>query len=875
MIVAFGGGLARASVDGLDDYNIPSESADKALVEFARQSKSIKPSVLIPTEPLSQFKTNVLQGHFRADDALEILLRHTGLSGSIDAAGVLTITREAEGIMADAKAQAVGPESGQVAAGEGGVRPRHRLRAWFATVFGCCAAAGAFSPTWAQGESAQGGATQLEEIVVTAEKREEDLEKTSVAVTAITSDNLQALGVTSAMDLTQVVPNLTVSQYGNGANVAIRGIVSQNQTVAGDPAVAYSVDGVDLVRNHSALEGMYDIDRVEVLRGPQGTLYGRNATAGSIGVITNKPDLTQMSSSASVGFGNYAAFSGTGVFNMPISSTFGLRVAIDQERHAGYTDTTPNDRPFNDEDFLGARVHLLWKPSDNFSALFTYDVSHSGGAGQGGNSSGAPLGLYAASIGATPYRYPTMPGPTSLEEPVESGTLTLNWSLPLFDITYVGNDRADDFLQQASQSIYGPLSSYCKDTSSLNCFHPLINSSNDRQISHELRFSKNTDQLKWVLGLYYLREQDHYTQGYEPNNSGNGTQWRLIDTPDYIEGSKAAFGQATWSLTDRFRLVGGLRYTEDSKELAMFTFIGPVGSIHNLQCVGCNQTGFSNGDSTWTKLTWRGGAEFDVSANSLLFTSVATGYKAGGFNNAVAPFNYPYGPENLTNYELGWKNQLFDNRMQINVDAYWMDYRDYQASAGVVLPNGQQSLFTVNAGKARIEGIEFESMFLLTPYDRLGVNGTLLDAKFTQFYLVNGDGYSPGASFRPYDLSGNELPYAPHVTARLSYEHTFPLGDAGSLVARVDSGYTSHQWMDYHNFTVVAQDAYTRTGLSLTWERSKHFSTQLYVRNLEDKAVIAGAQADQLAPNRDFNDFGKEALYMPPRTFGIKFNASM
>jgi iron complex outermembrane receptor protein len=292
-----------------------------------------------------------------------------------------------------------------------------------------------------------------------------------------------------------------------------------------------------------------------------------------------------------------------------------------------------------------------------------------------------------------------------------------------------------------------------------------------------------------------------------------------------------------------------------------------------LQCFGCTQTQVNQGKASWSKTTWHAGVDYDVRTDSLLFVSVASGYKAGGFNTGAAPANTEYGPENLTNYELGWKNQLLNNRMQVNVDAFLTKYLDYQASAGVII-NGTNTQVVVNAGKAQIKGLELESTFLLTPYDRLSFNATALEAKFTSFYLARGDGFSPGANFTPYDLTGNELPYAPRTTARLAYQHTFELGDAGSLVARVDSGYVSHQWIDYHDFNVIAQDAYTRTGLSLIWERSKTFSTQLYVHNLENKAILAGVQADQSSPNRDFNNFGKAAYFMAPRTYGIKFNAS-
>jgi iron complex outermembrane receptor protein len=345
--------------------------------------------------------------------------------------------------------------------------------------------------------------------------------------------------------------------------------------------------------------------------------------------------------------------------------------------------------------------------------------------------------------------------------------------------------------------------------------------------------------------------------------------------PSVREETKAAFGQATLSLTDRLRLVGGLRYTKDNKGRDGANKVGVVGvSIVDFQCVDCTVTGINHADLEWTKTTWRAGLDFDVSDDSMLFASVATGYKAGGYGDGLPPNNFAYDPETLINYELGWKNQLLDNRMQINLDAFFSQYDDYQATAGSTLPNGQSIAVTLNAGAAEIKGVELESMFLLTADDRVEFNATWLDAKFTDFFLDRGDQFSPGTNFAPYDLTGNKLPYAPETTARLSYQHTFSLANGGALIARVDSSYVAKQFLEFHNFAVLSQDAYTRTGVTLTWEASEKFSTQLFVRNLENDAILAAASSDNNAPGRRFDDFGRQAFYMPPRTYGIKFTAS-
>jgi iron complex outermembrane receptor protein len=749
---------------------------------------------------------------------------------------------------------------------------------------------GAVSPQTALAQNAgttQGGAVAqdtsatgegIQEVVVTAEKVSQDLEKAPVAVTALTGDELASMGVKSTIDLTAVVPNFTALPNANGSTVALRGVVSTNQSVNGTSEVSYSEDGVGLVDMRDAFDSMYDISRVEVLRGPQGTLYGANANAGGINVITNKPDLTAASASGSIGFGNYSAFSTTGVVNLPISDTLGIRIAADEERHNGYIYLTTNNSRFDDQDFLGGRVHLLWKPSDTFSALLTYESVHNGGAGDAGSASGAPLGLYATSQGVSPYSYATMPGQMSLRETDQSATLTLTWSLPLVDITNISSLRYDDWMQADDETIYGPNATYCQNiTVNVNCFDPLINSSNDRQQSDELRFSHSSGPVQWLFGLYYLRYDAHLAQAYEPSNKVN--QWELLDEPGYANRGKAIYGQATWSLTDKLSLVGGLRYQWDSEALPWSpAYYGPIGSVVQQKCFGCTITSIYSGAGSWGKATWRAGINYNLTPDSFLYASVATGYEQGGFGTkATEPFNPDYGPENLTNYELGWKNKLWQNRVQVNVDAYWMDYRDYQASATITLASGTASLLTTNAGKAVIKGVELESTILLTHSDQLTFNLTGLDADFTSFYLPKGDGYAATAGTVPTNYTGNQLPYASHLTGRLDYQHTFALSDADSLILQGGTNFTSHYFTDYHDYVATSQDAYFRTDATLTWERVANghkFSTKLYVHNLENRAVLGGGQADSNAPNRDFNQYAKNGYYLPPRTYGMQFMAS-
>jgi iron complex outermembrane recepter protein len=759
----------------------------------------------------------------------------------------------------------------------------------FGTTIGCLICATIFSSAWAQSAPDQGQATAqeggeitLNEVTITAEKVSEDIEKAPLAVTAITGAEIVAVGATTPTDLSTMVPNFTAAPNSNGSTIAIRGIVSTAQTLTGDSEVSYSEDGVNMISKLYAFQGMYDVSRVEVLRGPQGTLYGANSNAGAINVVTNKPDLATDSASGSISFGNYNAISTTAVLNMPLSDTLGIRFAANQDYHEGYINLTTNSSRFDDADFVGGRVHLLWKPADNFSALLSFEASHSGGSGYEGAGSGAPLGLYVSQQGISPYAYAAMPSPPRLEWPVKGATLTLNYSSALADVSFISNVHWGDWTQSTPETIYGPDAEYCQNTvAPSQCFNPLIVHQNDRQDSDELRVSKSAGPFQWLVGLYHVRDAYNFNIQFEPAPF-NAAEWAELYVGNYYEEDNAAFGQLVWNMTDKFSVVGGLRYQRDVKAQPNDSGFAsaPIGSFTGEQCTDCSTFAEFNGYGKWYKFTWHAGLNYNLTPDSFLFASVATGYESGGFaNGATIPFNPTYGPENLTNYEIGWKNELFNHRAQLNLDVFYMNYTGYQITSSILASNGNYETVVLNAAKAHIQGVEFESAFLLTPQDKVSFYATYLNAYFNQFYLPLGDGYvsTPGG-IGPTDYTGNQLPNAPHATARLSYEHTFPLGNTDSLLAHVDSFYSDTYNTDYHDFWATRMDTYTRTNAWLTWQRTRNdktFRTQVFVRNIENKAVLAGGQSDNSAPGFNFNAYGKNGYYLPPRTYGVSFSVSL
>lgn len=758
----------------------------------------------------------------------------------------------------------------------------NRISKSLASVLGPCLCAAGVGAAFAQQAPASEG-PMLTVVVVTAEKVSENIEKAPLAITALTGNQIKAQGVFTATDLSDLVPDFTAAPNSNGSTIAIRGIFTNAQTLTGTPEVSYSVDGVSLLQKIDAFQGMFDVNRVEVLRGPQGTLYGADANAGAVNVITNKPDLTTTAAAASLSFGNYNAKQATAALNLPLSDTFGVRIAVDQDYHSGYISLLNSNHKFDDADYLGVRMHALWRPSSNFTALLTFEDSHDGGAGDSGAGSGAPLGLYAAETGAKPYAYQAMPAAPSQDWPIESATLNLNWSLPWAQVDFLSNVHWQDWSFAQPETIYGPDASYCQNTDlPTECHDPGYVDDNDRQDSDELRFSGQKGPVRWLVGLYHVRDVTFfnsldYPSTFDPSEVE-------LDVYHYTETQNAAYSQLTWNLTDQLALVGGLRYQRDVKDEPAGVGSGeydlPIASIiPPYTCVGtCPIANPYSGYGKWSKVQWHAGVNYNITPSSMLFVSVATGYKAGGFNTGRSePFNPTYGPENLTDYELGWKAQLLNHRAQINVDAFYMPYKDYQETTSLILPDGHYQPIVLNTGTAEIKGVELESTFLLTANDELSFYATALRAIFTNFNLPLGDGYCVGGGHCDTDYTDNLLPYAPTTTERLAYEHTFTLSDDDTLIAHLESNYSANYYLDYHNYNSVDQRAYTRSNAWITWERhrdNKVFSAQLFIRNIENQAILAGGQADSAAPNYDFNQYGKNGYYLPPRTYGVQFSVS-
>lgn len=699
---------------------------------------------------------------------------------------------------------------------------------------------------------------KLDEVVVTAQRRSENLQKTPLTVSAVTGDKLESQGIKTVVDLSAQVPALQISSSGSGAAVVfLRGIGSTNTTEVGDPAVAYHIDGIYIARATSVGALFYDIDRVEVLRGPQGTLYGRNATAGAINVITKQPKF-DYEGSGSVDVGNYGALTTSGMFNAPISDTLAVRAAFQQSRHDGYVKainkgpgTGGNDR--YDQDDKSARIQLLWKPSDNFQVHLGADYLHQGGAGGGDQTYGTSLVTgdpWTCNCATNLYRNNKFFGSHG----------QVDWNLGFATLTYLTGynfSRLDRSGENAS-------------TGAPNYFK-----GKDYTWSHELRLGGDTGKLKWVVGAYRFSENNNVDfRVFLATNS-----YLSFIQPEVTAKSTAAFGQGTYSVTDRFRVTAGLRYTEDHKARDGGTFLtNGAGAI--------TATVVKNlADAKWSATNWKLGADFDLTSASMVYANVATGYKAGGYFDGVGANTYK--PEKITSYEAGVKNRFLDNRLQLNASGFLYDYQDFQVSAiGVIA--GQNATVTLNAKKAQVYGVEFESNLVITDSDRVDATLGWLHARYKDFLLPLGDSFSnnnanatvpacfkanwASAAPRAADFSGCRMARTPEWTLNVGYQHTWEIASGGKLVGRAQTHYESGKNLEYHGFAQNRQDGFTKTDLSLTYTNADdRWSLQGYVRNLENDDVRTASSPNSttgLATN------GNGEFYAPPRTYGLRLGVT-
>jgi iron complex outermembrane receptor protein len=720
------------------------------------------------------------------------------------------------------------------------------------------------TPLFAQ-EEVRGAA--LEEIVVTAQKRKQNLQDVPLPVTAFTAADIQRRNFSNIAQLAQFTPNVifdtttSVSGLSSAAAVFIRGIGQLDFALTTDPGVGTYVDGVYAARSVGGVIDTLDVERVEILRGPQGTLYGRNTMGGAINVTTRRPGAT-LGGDMELTVGSFDRIDMRAAIDLPITSQLGLRLAASSKKRDGYVERVLVGDKLGDEDRQAFRASLLYS-GGGFELFATADYAHidenSAGSVLVGitqapnvivfNTFDAPGNVVPGVGSNVPYdgRFIThdpdktfATGPTGTKLDLGGIAVTMTWSRADFEIKSVSAYRETD-----GEFFRDP------DNSPLTITHTSNPDYHHEQLTQELQFTGKALQggLDYVAGLYYLTEQGRDSV-FVPLAPSLGF---ITNKADIDNDSYAAYGQATYHLSDHWRVTGGLRYTDEDKAYDPFQRIlfGAAGPAPGVSVPLVPDEPVS---ANFKQTTSRAAIEYLPSDDLLYYASFTQGFKSGGFNiRYVVPraAALPFDPETLDSYEAGFKWQDASHRVRLNGTAFFMEYTDIQVQ---VFEIGGGPL-TQNSGTAEIKGVELELVAAATQNLRFGVGLGYIDAAYTDL--------NPPTVALAASLSKDaKLPNTPEFTASASAEYEIARA-WGLLGFRVDYAYTDDVYNDAQNSPFLFQPAYDIYNASVRYASpGETWEMVLFGTNLGDERYISSGDSN-------FGLGFHEANYNRPREFGL------
>jgi len=707
---------------------------------------------------------------------------------------------------------------------------------------GCAALA--LSAGNATAQTAGGDVVSVDEIVVTAQKRAENLQDVPVSVTALSGQALANRGVTNVIGLNNLAPGLRVSSGDAAANpkIFIRGVGLSDFNPNSSSGVGIYVDGVYVSSPLAQMAGFFDIGQIEILRGPQGTLYGRNTNGGAVNVTTKRPT-QDFTAEASAEYATYEAVNlSAGVGGGVIPGVLAVRAAGQFVDDGGYTYNRVTGHDVNDTHYWALRLSALYTPTEDIEALFQVNRF----ANRGDATQPQHRALFPATPGAA--------GPDGFCKPVFYGTAQCGDAFGYVDTD--GDDRALDANSEGKDKIdlFGASANVTWNLGQVslvsvtawswahrNAFENTDASPNQmleinylarqHQFTQELRLQSNDPaaRLKWVLGTYYMDEtvKDASTQDVLrdlrplfPDGFSLADSVAAFSYP-YTQKTKsyAAFGQADYKVTDRLTATLGLRYSADDKSFD-YRSQAEGGLIVLLT---------SQQSKTFSAWSGRLGLRYELNDDASVYATYNRGFKSGGFFGGLATTPeelIPYDNEKLDAFEVGLKSELFDRRLRLNLSAFYYDYQDQQVFAQA-LRNGLTVLVLDNAANSDVYGAEIEATAKITRNLSIDAGLSLLDASYGD-YVSEGD-----------DFSGNRLPQSPKVTFNVAANYSQPLPTGGSLIGTVDAAYSSKIYFDNSNAERLSEDGVWVVGAQAGW-RSEDGKVEagVFARNLFDETYL-------------------------------------
>ncbi|WP_070154699.1 TonB-dependent receptor [Sphingobium phenoxybenzoativorans] len=712
----------------------------------------------------------------------------------------------------------------------------------------------------------------IEEIIVTAERREANVQQTPIAISAIGGETLQKKQIVDIEALAGRMPNVTFGRHSGSTKVFIRGIGLDAVAPGSDPRVAIYTDGVYSARSQVAFLGFYDIERVEVLAGPQGTLYGRNATAGAINIITRDPTQT-LEGYGTATVGNYSLIRTEGAISGPLSDSISARLSFSTADRGGYGKNIQTGEDVDDEHRRAVRAKIKFEASSAFKLLLEADYyrakDHNGGYHYLNDSPGHTAFSITRGF-ERPENVRDYAGQGPLQTIVNwGGSATATWNIGGPVLTSVTGYRRfeQDLAISSDLTTSGYIPNFIRERA--------------KQFTQELRLTHSIGPVDILVGGYFFREQGFsglhalpapifFGLNDQPGLPNTGQPIGAVYGGNQLTKAYAAFSQATIHVTDRFGIDLGLRYSFEKRKIVehnVFNVTQPLNPllpffdpIPNLSTVIAQRASWK---STDPKIT----LHYKFGDGIFGYASYSQGFKSGGFNAGF--LQAPFDPEDIKAYEVGLKADLFERRLRANVAGFWYDYKNLQVNVA----EGVQ-IITRNAAAARLYGLEGQFTALPTDGLRLELSAAWLHSEYTDY--VSGDPSFPGQGtpglFLPspsgpvpaFDLSGNQLAYAPKFKIDGEIGYTFQIPQ-GQVTPRLNVLWVDKVYFSQFNHPWVQQPARTEVNFFLDYASTKgDWTATAFVRNLTNKTYTVASTVFS-----DFIGYQVGGQLGAPRTYGI------
>ncbi|TDG11846.1 TonB-dependent receptor [Seongchinamella unica] len=709
----------------------------------------------------------------------------------------------------------------------------------------------------------------LEEVVVTAQKRSERLIEVPISITTLSAETIEQSGVKELKELGDLTPNLMISQNSDfGTNIVIRGVGANSRNIGFDSRVGVYLDGVYLGQSPAANQGMIDLAQVEVLRGPQGTLFGKNTVAGAISLTSVKPG-DEFEGSVGINVGNYNNLELQGSVNVPLTDSTSVKVYGNKTTRDGYIKNVFNGDDVNERDVVSGRVQLRTDFDSGLEMNISADYLEQDRMGFNGEPLTDTFGAFKPEEGAAKYELSQQ---TLLEDKeLKGASLTFDYEMDNGYLLKSITARRDSEITYDADPDYDSA-----------VFLGVLYTDAYEQTTQEFQIiSPDGSAFKYVAGVYYYTQDSTTDRDAIPGTGtilypplgievpiaafGINPTMKAVDIDGAVDTeSYAVFANGTYDLTDRITLGLGFRYGEETKDVDWSIDGSNSGAFR----IATTRVKDSRTDTSFDPTASINYALFE---DSYVYARVSTGSKSGGYNLDFINVDQieagiEFDEETVTSYELGYKGEFPEQNLRLGVALFYSEFEDYQVNQYVDLGGGRTALSITNAAEVITKGLEVDVTYQPTVNLQLTAALGLLNAEFDSF---------PGGDAEGGDASGNKLPYAPDLTASLGAQYYYPLPSlSSSLLLRADYSYTDgyyitasndegHTLVDGSQVPFGEVDSYgtisARIGLvsdAETWEVS------VWGRNLTDEDY----------QNYSFRDFFGTILggYAMPRTYGIE-----